>query len=175
MRFKQYYLMEYSYSCVMAQISKPLADKIKKFVKDNIPKEDLYTDEADNGLPNYIHTTVKYGLTDPSADKPKELLDGMGTFNIELGEISKFDNDPNYDVIKIGVKSKELVRANKKISDNMDHKDTFPVYKPHITLAYVKKGKGDHLLGDKTFINTIDKTNELLHTNKDKDKTFFKI
>ena len=174
MRFKTFYMMEYSYSCVMVQTSKPLADKIKKFVDDNIPDEDLYKDEADNGRPNYIHTTVTYGMTDPSPDKVKELIGDSGTFNIELGEISKFDTDPNYDVIKISVKSKELVKANKKISDNMDHKDTFPVYKPHITLAYTKKGKGDHLLGDKTFMGIIDSTNEILHTNKDKKETFFK-
>jgi len=174
MRFKDYYLLEYSYSCAMLQTSKELSDKIKKFVDDNIDKNDLYTDEADHGLPNYIHTTIKYGLTDPSPDKVKELLDGIGSFNIQLGEISKFDNDPKYDIIKIEVTSKELVKANKKLSDNMDHKDSFPTYIPHITLAYVQKGKGDHLLGNKTFINTIDSTNNVLFTNKDKKETFFK-
>jgi len=174
MRFKEFYLLEYSYSCAMLQTSKPLAEKIKKFVKDNIPETDLYKDEADNGLPNHIHTTVKYGLTDPNSDKVKELIGNMGSFDIELGEISKFSTDKNYDVIKIGVDSDKLREANKKISDNMENKDSHPIYKPHITLAYVLKGKGDHLLGNKTFKGIVDKTNEILHTNPDKKETFFR-
>ena len=174
MRFKTFYLLEYSYSCTMLQVSKPLAEKIKKFVKENIKEEDLYKDEADNGLPNYIHTTIKYGLLDDKPDKVKELIKDYGEFDINLGEISKFDNDPEYDVIKIDVKSDKLNKANKIISTNMDNEDTFKTYHPHITLAYVKKGKGDHLLGNKTFINTSDKTNEILFTNKDNKEVFFK-
>ena len=174
MRFKEYYLLEYSYSCTMLQVSKPLAEKIKKFVKENIPDSDLYKDEGENGLPNYIHTTVKYGLTDTKPDKVKDLIGDMGTFDIELGEISKFDTDPNYDVIKIGVDSDKLREANKKLSDNMENKDSHPIYKPHITLCYILKGKGDHLLGNKTFKGIVDNTNKILHTNPDEKETFFR-
>ena len=47
-----------------------------------------------------------------------------------------------FDVVKLGViKTPKLEEINKRLSE-LPNSNQFPEYKPHITLAYVKKGSG---------------------------------
>ena len=53
-----------------------------------------------------------------------------------------FETD-KYDVIKIDVKpNKELLEYRKDLIENTKNTQTYPEYTPHMTVAYVNKGKG---------------------------------
>ncbi len=115
-----------------------------------IPNEDL----AEDGREDAPHITVKYGLHDrPEVlENVTELLAGEPPITVTLGETSFFPNGEsgNGDVVKLDVSSPDLRRLNAKIGDALPHTDTYPVYKPHATVAYVKTGLGEKYAGDAT-------------------------
>ena len=62
-------------------------------------------------------------------------------FKVQIDGVSLFEN-PEFDVVKLGViKTPKLEEVNKRLSE-LPNSNQFPEYKPHITLAYVKKGSG---------------------------------
>ena len=61
--------------------------------------------------------------------------------NIYVKNISLFENE-EYDVVKMDIKSKDLKKMNKRLRDNFEYTSDYPEYHSHLTLAYVKKGKG---------------------------------
>jgi 2'-5' RNA ligase len=132
----------YSYGCVMAVLPEPLAEKVRGFAA-LIPDEDLHEDdEGEQGREDMPHVTVKYGL---HTDKVKEVRDVLGDqppVKLTLGRMSAFHND-DYVVLKLEVDSPDLHEFNKLISENLECTDTFPVYNPHITIAYLKHHKDD--------------------------------
>ena len=73
----------------------------------------------------------------------------MSPAKATLGRVSKFDDNDEYDVIKIDVVSDDLAEANKRISKKCKCTDSYPNYTPHVTVAYVEKGSVDHLIGKK--------------------------
>ncbi|KKL17628.1 hypothetical protein LCGC14_2483660, partial [marine sediment metagenome] len=50
-------------------------------------------------------------------------------------------SDPNYDVAIVRCKSEELTKIHDELKDTLENEDTYPTYKPHITIAYLKKGE----------------------------------
>jgi len=175
MRFKQFYLEEaHSYSCAMLNLSPSLAKKIESFAKANIKNEDLFTEEGDGGWPEKTHVTVKYGITEEAPDGVESLIGGFGTVNFKLKDVTKFEAK-EYDVLKIDVESPKLREMNKIISDNMETVDTFPKYHPHVTLAYVKKGKGDHLINNSKFNGVVDMVEKVYFTNKHDEEYYIKL
>lgn len=158
----------YEYSCAMLNLSDDLTELILNWTKENIPYENLFINE-DTGMDGYEdtpHVTVKYGIHDESPEKIKELVKGCGPINFQLGLVEKFDNNPEFDVLKIGVEGTKLRELNKYISDNIPHTDTFKEYKPHVTLAYVKKGTCDHLIQNDSFNKLEDEVYEIYFTSK---------
>ena len=65
-----------------------------------------------------------------------------------FGKVSLFETNPDFDVVKVEVKSEDLRRLNKKVSESQPVTDTHPTYRPHATIAYVKKGKGARYVGN---------------------------
>ena len=96
------------------------------------------------------HVTVKYGIHTNDVKPIEELLSLESAVVVKLDIIDKFDCD-DYDVIIIKIISEQLEKLNRLISKNFDCTDTFPVYKPHATIAYVKKGSCDNLVGREDF------------------------
>ncbi|MEQ1763218.1 MAG: 2'-5' RNA ligase family protein, partial [Pyrinomonadaceae bacterium] len=116
-----------------------------------IADEDVYIDPADPsyGREENPHITVKWGLHTSDANDVRKILSAEKPFKVKLGKISTFPagEDREYDVVKIDVDSPELHRINKLIGDGTEVTTTFPDYKPHVTLAYVNKGKGAKYAG----------------------------
>jgi 2'-5' RNA ligase len=79
---------------------------------------------------------------------------------VKLTNVSIFDND-DYDVLKIEVESDALNKLNQAISDNLDCTDTHPTYNPHVTVAYLKKGRGKKYTDSKDFEDATFTFNEL--------------
>lgn len=124
-----------SYGCVMIYLKFPQLEQFQSQIDSN--------DLADDGLEHNPHVTVIYGLHD-NAITPAEVFNICKTYfinTIELCGISKFDDNPNYDVIKFDVSNEnsQLQLLHDKFKE-FPNTQTYPHYHPHVTIAYVKKG-----------------------------------
>lgn len=130
---------KYDYGCVMLYFNFPEMFKIQ----DMINPDDLYEEEGDKtyGFEDEPHVTLLFGLHDSvSLDEIKHTL-GKFTYSDCLIEGASIFNSKNYDVLKFDVSGVNLAETNselKKFPYTNEHKK----YHPHMTIAYVKKGKG---------------------------------
>ncbi len=107
-----------------------------------INPKDLYDPDGQHGIEDEPHITIKYGLMDWEFNSiliDKILRDAEPVL-YNLGHISCFQNK-EFDVLKIEVESPQLQKINYNIS-KLPNEDKFPVYTPHLTIAYLKPGRG---------------------------------
>lgn len=143
MRFSE----EHSFSSTQFNLPGELAFEVIR-LGDRIHADDL----AGDGRELNPHVTIKYGLHTDDAEEVRRVVQGFGPLAITLGQCSVFAANEatvqrggaQHDVIKIEVESDQLRALNAAIADNLRCTDIFPVYKPHITVAYVKPGLGEH-------------------------------
>jgi hypothetical protein len=145
----------YSYSSTQCTLSKAEAIPFDAFGA-TIPDEHLYTvegsDEGKYGRENEPHITTLYGLMGNDAELLGPILANFGPVRATLGEISAFENeDKPYDVLKIDVISDDLHKLHALIKCSCECCETYPVYTPHLTVAYLKKGYAKQYIGDKRF------------------------
>lgn len=111
-------------------------------------------------VPNHIveeyefepHLTVLYGFDDSKINIAKlqyivnEFIND-NPISIKADRIGVFSNE--MDVIKVNVEdlNGNLTRLNKLIKSEFEYQNDYPDYKPHITIAYTKKGSGAYLEG----------------------------
>lgn len=127
------------FGCLMLFLSATPAEEVLAFAKKHISKEDL----ADDGYEEEPHTTVLYGFHDDvDATEIEKITSETGPITIELGSVSRFNTHEDYDVLKIDIEGEQLRALNAKLMKAFNGKVTnnFPDFKPHMTLAYVKKG-----------------------------------
>lgn len=125
------------YSCLMLNCS-GLTKEIEKLQK-KIKKSDIYTEGSGHGLETCSHVTILYGLLTNSSRK---VLDSIPKKPIEykIKGLSLFENE-KYDVLKFDIESDDLKKLNKKIAKEFPNENKFQ-YTPHLTLAYLRSGKG---------------------------------
>jgi hypothetical protein len=128
------------YGCLMLYMDIP---KWNSLMVNFIKPEDLYTEEDGFGFEDKPHTTILFGFHEEKGtlSKIKKLLKGQGEIEVILEGITLFESE-KYDVVKFDVHSEELTRLNQLMKDNFDYTNNFPEYHPHMTIAYVKSGKG---------------------------------
>lgn len=136
----------HTYSSTQIDVSKEIEAAHEQYCKKKIINKNL----TEKGLEHNPHITVKYGIVGDGLDNVKEIIENFPQFTITLGEISKFESD-EHDVIKVEVKSSELRKLNKLITESTETVDTHPTYNPHMTIAYVKPGSCDQIIGDDYF------------------------
>lgn len=142
----------HDYSNTQVQLPKEAADSIKAFGK-SIPDSEIYEELDDDsyGRETEPHITVRYGLETDNVKDIVPAFKGLGPIKAKLGKVSIFESD-DYDVIKVDIESPDLETANKKVGETVNLPgETFKDYKPHTTIAYVKKGEGKKYVGDNTF------------------------
>jgi 2'-5' RNA ligase/DNA polymerase III epsilon subunit-like protein len=131
----------YEYGCVMVEVPVSNWDEITSY----IDPEDVYTGGDDaHGIQENPHVTILYGLHEGVTEEDvKSVFEGFtGSINIEVDGIGVFENK-DYDVVKFNVNPDgALQELHDKLSE-FPNSNSFPDYKPHITIAYVNKGTGE--------------------------------
>lgn len=146
---------KYEFGCVMLNLK---VDDWKKKILPIIDEEDIY-DEPRFGLEDECHVTVFFGII-PDKSKPSDVKEKIKESKIDIDKeyllenISIFEKDDDYDVVKFDVKKcrekddvelmncTDLRKLNKLIKEIFPNKQDFPDYKPHVTIGYTKKGMG---------------------------------
>lgn len=134
------------YTCIMLDYEQP---EFIKQIQKKIPKEDLYIGETQEdidtdqyGIEDECHITICYGLEkDVKFDDFKKYLFTLNDYKTILVSISVFENE-KYDVLKVDAKCPKAAESNKLINDNFEVHTEFKDFHPHMTIAYLKKGKG---------------------------------
>lgn len=164
----------YSYSSLQYNLPVDLSKKIVKWGKDNIPSKDVFVDKNDDsfGMENQIHFTILYGIHDKKPTQVIKILEKVKPFTVKLGKVSTFSND-DFEVVKIEVSGNKLFELNKLLRNNLDYTSKYKDYKPHITIGYVKKGKGLNLKNE--FYGKELTVEDLIFSNPSKEKTKIKL
>ncbi len=132
----------------------PVAAEPFKAFAASIPESEVYSKKDASGVEDYgretePHVTVLYGLTKHDPQLAQQVLANKGPVTVTLGKLSVFEN-PEYDVLKVDVKSPQLHKLNGELS-KLPNENSFPDYQPHMTIAYLKKGEGKKYVGDTRF------------------------
>lgn len=134
----------HDYSSTQVNLDGDLKAKVLALGK-KIPKPDL----APDGLETTPHVTVKYGLHALGRDEITDKFKGTEPFDVTLGAAGYFHTDDG-DVLFIKAESPELRALNQRIAE-LPNSDEHTEYKPHITIAYLKKGKGKNYVEKSIF------------------------
>ena len=162
---------EHEFSSTQVNLPESIAGKIHRWGCQFIPNSDIYPEE---GREDEMHVTVLFGLHDNEPDDVEEALEGESPIKLTLGKTSIFEAE-KYDVVKLGVESDDLHRINAKLRDRCEHTMTYPEYKPHCTIAYVKKGMGKKYIGNDKFAGTKLEIDEVLFSNKRREKISIRL
>jgi hypothetical protein len=170
-RYKQFVkesINGYAYGCVMVDY------KFENWssLLDSINTEDIYKVEGKNyGLQPRPHLTLLYGIHDTVTDEQIQNCFQDTTeedFKVKISGVSLFEN-PEFDVVKLEVvKTPILEEVNKKLSE-LPNSNQFPEYKPHITIAYVKKGLGQKYI-DPNYEYQIKNISKIVYVRPDKSE-----
>jgi len=140
---------EYKYHSVQTLLDPLISEKDRRFrsLQSSIPKEDLFEGEE---LPE-AHVTLLYGLVNESDFfQVREKFSEMEPPKFKIGKITRFDNSPDFDVLKFDIESDDFHEINKVLRE-FDNECKYPDYHPHMTIAYIKKGSCKDLEGDSSF------------------------
>jgi len=158
----------YEYGCVMVDYNFANWSDLL----DSIHQEDIYKVEGKNyGLQPRPHLTLLYGIHDTVTDEQIQSCFQDATeddFKVEISGISLFEN-PEFDVVKLEVnKTPKLEEIYKNLSE-FPNSNQFPDYKPHITIAYVKKGLGQKYV-DPNYKYQIKNISKIVYVRPDKSE-----
>lgn len=121
-----------SLGCVMLEAPSQTRRTVKR-IQDEIRPDSLVGD----GLEEWPHVTVFYGIVDTSISDVVAMVRGFSPVELSFGEISTFDKEDE-SVLKVEIESSQLRKLNQKIKDTFPSRQTFKDYKPHMTIGYVK-------------------------------------
>jgi len=141
--------------CVMVGL--PKFSMLTNYIN-NIPEEYLYRPKNRKyGRESMPHITVLYGIKPHEEYAAKDILSKIpGKLVATLGKVSLFENCKSddggvFDVLKIDVESPDLAKINKKLRSKVEYESDHPKYHPHVTIAYLKPGKGKEYVGEDKF------------------------
>lgn len=159
--------IKYKLGCVMVEVSVSNWNEITS----TINKDDLYEVEGENyGIQDNPHLTLLYPVeSDIEYNEVKNILDGVISDNIiiSIKGIDIFENE-KFDVVKFNVNCDEyLSKIHNILKSNIPNDDKYDVYSPHITIGYVKSGRGIKYINKEYEFSLV--VNKILYTNSDKE------
>lgn len=162
----------YDYGCVMVEVHVTNWNEIISVIN----KDDLYEVEGENyGISKNPHLTLLYGLK-PNITKEQieEVLAktiDVDKIIIEIENIDTFENE-NFNVVKFNIKKTEQLQRIFDALSELPNENKFTDYKPHMTIAYVKKGLGEKY---KKPYNHKVSSNEICYSMANGEKIYFEI
>lgn len=134
----------YDYICVKAEnfLNTTQINELEELQK-VIPKNEVYIDnDGSKGLEKDFHITVFYGLLPHKYNYKlikQYIQKNFENITIKVFGPSYFDReDRNYKVLKLDIESQDLEKIHNYIR-TLPNEETFPEYKPHLTIAYLHK------------------------------------
>jgi 2'-5' RNA ligase len=175
-RFRKFLEMQnvkYDFSSVHIEVPEPLASDIIDWGKSKITDNEIFVSQTDPsfGREDEMHVTLLYGIHSETPDQVKELLEGSPKIRVELAEVDVFTNPEKFDVVVIKVLSDDMHKLNKKLTDSVEFTNKYKDYRPHATVAYVKKGKGWKYHGLKAWKGRKFEANYVIFSSKNGVKT----
>lgn len=101
---------------------------------------------AEKGIEDELHVTCKFGLHTADPAEVSRIVSGFGPVELGLGRTMIFPA-PEHEVLVCEVESDGLHELNRLITTSTPCTDTFPVYHPHMTIAYLTLGNGAKYAG----------------------------
>ena len=144
-----------SFGWTSIDVPQKVIEKVKE-IQETIDEDDLFIKKEGDwkyGLEDDFHITVKWGIVTKDPEEVKKAVEGFHGGEVNLYKTSLFEND-EYDVLKVSVDSDALTELNKGISEKLETEDSHPTYNPHITIAYIKSGRGKKYTGGNEFEGT---------------------
>lgn len=145
--------VKYDFSSCHVDVPSPHSDDIIEWGRSHVLDDDLFVTQRDPtfGREDEIHITILYGLHAENPDQVRDILKGAGPVRVKLGKMDVFTNPYKFDVVMIEVESDDLCDLNDMLQKKVKFTNKYPIYAPHVTIAYVKKGKGWKHHGNDTF------------------------
>lgn len=168
---------KFDFKSTQLDLPKEQVSAITKFAE-KVPDTELYTEEEGRtfGREKEPHITVLFGIGKSGISETKAIVEQYEPIEVEFGKMSIFETDKGYDVVKVDIKSPELKRLNKELDTKLDTPGKeFDVYKPHATIAYVKKGEGAKYIGDTSLKGQKITLSELSFMDRDGKPTAIKL
>lgn len=163
--------VKYKFGCVMIKFNLPKS-KMKE-IQDAIKDDDVQEVGGKSGRETEFHITLLYGLLDTVKDSEvKEIVENFIAPEITFDKIGIFEND-DMDVVKFDIKDKNLSEMNKQLK-TLPFKSDYPIYKPHVTISYVKADKG------KDYVRTLEEpikltATRIIYSKADGTKKYYKF
>jgi 2'-5' RNA ligase len=166
----------HEYSCVMVDVPDAVAREVKAFGR-KIPDGYVFRhpDQPGYGREQDPHITLLYGIHTEKSTRVRKLVRDVETFQVALGKVSLFTTSSVYDVLKIEVAAPALTRLNKMLRDSLYCTQSFHEYSPHMTVAYLEKGRGEKYDGDDRFKGKTFEATHLIFSSSAGTKTRIKL
>ena len=132
-----------SKNCAMLYFDFPAMATLHQAIR----PEDIFTVESNEmyGFETEPHCTLLYGLQpEVTVDQVAKKLEGIKFGECKAYNLSLFENE-DYDVLKFDMEGDNLHNANKALTE-LPYSTDYPDYMPHMTVAYLKPGKGAEYL-----------------------------
>ena len=131
------------YGCVMMDTKIPDWEDMHLA---GIDEEDVHVKPYDDsyGLEQDPHVTVLFGIHEDQVDSEtiKELIKhNMKPITVKVDEVDFFPGE-EYDVVKYNIPVTPELQGYRDLFMKFPNTQNFPEYHPHMTIAYVKPGKG---------------------------------
>lgn len=138
----------HKYSSTQVQMPFDVESTFLELGKELVSVSDLFGD----GMETDPHVTLLYGIHE---DYPMPLLiDVIEThpkFTVTLGNVSLFDEDAAFDVVKTEVDCHDLYSLRSALLNVCHYTLSHSKFIPHATIAFTKKGACEHLVGNPAF------------------------
>jgi 2'-5' RNA ligase len=162
----------YSKGCVMAFLD-DIIPEIKD-IQSKITEDEIYEEDEDRsyGFEDEPHVTILYGIHSDKVSIDEVLKSVIGLDwkqPVRIGNLGLFENE-KYDVLKLKAEAQWLNSANRKLCNTLPYSNDYPDYNAHVTVAYLKPGKGKEILERIGEINMKATPNKMVYSLPDGEK-----